>query len=359
LRVALPPAKYSEDRHVVSFFEQLLQRVSTLPGVTSAALVSTRPMHERATADVTVEGSMLNQPGSATNAEMRIISPEYPAVMGIPLVRGRTFGTQDIGGALPTAMINETMAARFWPGLDPIGRRFRMAHETTDMGASGTSDEQPAWLTVVGVLRDTRQSPNPLRQARQEFYVALAQTGRNARDLAVMVRTAVDPATLAEPIRLQVETLDPEQPVYWVETLESLVAAAHGPQRLAATLLGVFAAIAIGLCALGLYAVVSYTVSQRTREIGIRIALGALPWDILRVVLSEAATMTALGLAAGMVAAFIVMRTIRGLLYGVNPADPVVIVGVSMFLAAVALVASYVPSRRAAAVDPTVSLRNI
>jgi putative ABC transport system permease protein len=339
--------QYSEDPAVLNFWQQLIDRVSALPGVQSAAVGTVIPLtdsHSRS--DVTIEGMALPTPGNFPHPDVHIVSPGYITALGIPLLRGRTFTDQDNEKAPLAGMINAMVARRFFPNEDPIGKRFMFGHPS--------AANPPKWYTVVGVVSDTRLYglANP---ARLEVYVPFRQNPRNS--MALVVKSGADPASLTSAIRDAVQSIDKDQPVFAVSTMQELVSNSVATRRMTLVLLGLFSGLALVLGAIGIYGVISYSVAQRTHEIGIRMALGAPRADVFRLVVGEGLKLAGAGITIGIAAAFGLARLLSSLLYGISATDFETFLGVAVLLALVALVACYVPARRAMRVDPTVALR--
>jgi putative ABC transport system permease protein len=338
--------QYSQDPAVLNFWQQLIDRVSVLPGVQSAAVGTVIPLtdsHSRS--DVTIEGMALPTPGNYPHPDVHVVSRGYISALGIPLLRGRTFTDQDNEKAPLAGMINAMVARRFFPNEDPIGKRFMFGHPTSD----------PAkWYTIVGVVSDTRLYglANP---ARLEVYLPFRQNPRNS--MALVVKSGADPASLTSEVREAVQSIDKDQPVFAVSTMEELVSNSVATRRMTLVLLGLFSGLALILGAIGIYGVISYSVAQRTHEIGIRMALGAPRGDVFRLVVGEGLKLAGVGIAIGITAAFGLARLMSSLLYGISATDFETFTGVAMLLALVALLACYIPARRAMRVDPTVALR--
>ncbi|MEJ7809818.1 MAG: ABC transporter permease [Gemmatimonadaceae bacterium] len=353
LRVSLPAARYGEDVQRAAFFAALLERVRGIPGVGSAAAVATPPMaSESYWTSVSAEGRPAARLGDETYAHNQQVTPRYFRTMRVPLAAGRDVAEQDAAGATPVALVSETLAHTFWPGSDPLGKRFRL----------GGADSRSPWLTVIGVVRDTRQF-GIRKPAPPEIYQSALQLPPHAMTLVVRAscdRTpgACDPAALAPLVRAELAALDPALPSYDVATMEQVVARNLWQPRLYGMLLGAFAAVAVLLAAVGLYGVISYAVTQRTKEIGVRMALGARPRDVLRLVVGEGWVLTAIGIGVGLAGALVAARALAGMLFGVSPSDPATFLGIAALLAAVALFASYIPARRASRVDPVIAMRN-
>jgi putative ABC transport system permease protein len=338
--------QYSQDPAVLNFWQQLIDRVSALPGVQSAAVGTVIPLtdsHSRS--DVTIEGMALPTPGNYPHPDVHVVSPGYIATLGIPLLRGRTFTDQDNEKAPLAGLINAMVARRFFPNEDPIGKRFMFGHPASD----------PAkWYTIVGVVSDTRLYglANP---ARLEVYLSFRQNPRNS--MALVVRSGADPASLTSEVRDAVQSIDKDQPVFAVSTMEELVRNSVATRRITLVLLGLFSGLALVLGAIGIYGVISYSVAQRTHEIGIRMALGAPRSDVFRLVVGEGLKLAGVGIAIGIAASFGLARLMSSLLYGISATDFETFMGVAVLLALVTLLACYIPARRAMRVDPTVALR--
>jgi putative ABC transport system permease protein len=341
--VALPQAKYAERQQITSFYERLIEQAAAMPGVEAAGAVSVLPLAGNDNSNfVQIEGRPPQPPGQALRAGRRNVSAGYFRALGIPVKLGRAFSASDSMDAQPVVVINEAMARSFFAGEEPIGKRIR------------TGDRSP-WVEVVGVVGDVRHRGLDV-DTRPEMFFPHLQTP--SRQMTLAVRTAGDPLALAGPLRERVRELDRDQPVGNVKTMEAWVGESVASRRFSVLLLGVFACVAAGLAALGLYGVVSYTVAQRTHEIGLRVALGASPRDVLRLVIRQGMTLTLVGTAVGLLAALALTRVMSGLLYGVGATDPATFVTVPLLLVAVALLACYLPARRATNVDPMVALRH-
>jgi putative ABC transport system permease protein len=274
---------------------------------------------------------------------VRAIQPRFFATMGVPLLRGRDFGAQDNSPDRPVFIINQSLAAKYWPNEDPIGQRI-----TVDMGTN------PAPGEIVGIAADARDQRLDGETAPTVFY---AHPGLPLGYMSLVVRTAGDPAPIARAIPQVVHSLDPNQPVADVRMMDEVLLRSIAPQRFQMLLLTLLAGIALVLAAVGIYGVISYSVTQRTNEIGIRMALGATRGDVLRLVLSQGGAIVACGLVLGFAGALALTRTISGLLFGVGPADPMTLGAVALLLTIVALIALAGPARRASRVDPLRALR--
>ena len=294
--------------------------------------------------DIEIEGQGPYQPGEAPLAEFRAVTPDYFRALGIPFIEGQTYNAQVTEKSPPVIIINQTLAKRAWPNECAIGKRIRIW--------------TPDWITVTGVVGDTKQS-GLTQTVRSEIYFSDAQAPDTdlTQAMSLVVRGSSDPASLTSSIRHEVQAVDPTQPIYSIESMESVIAASVSDRRLNMMLLGIFAAVALVLAAVGIYGVLSYSVSQRTHEIGIRMAVGAQPKDILKLVVGQAMMMALIGVAIGLVAAFALTRLMASLLYGVSATDPLIFALISVALTSVALAASLVPARRAIKVDPMIALR--
>jgi predicted permease len=331
--------RYGEEQGQ-EFFRQAVERVEALSGVERASLMCFVPLGLRfAQHDVFVEGR--NGSRNATTG-FNIVAPRYFQTMGVPVARGREFTSQDRTGAQSVVMINETLARRLWPGEDPIGKRLRLG---------GPSDPE---AEVIGVARDGKYATLG-ENARPYIYRPLLQSYESK--MTLVVRTAGKPETLIAAVRERIQSLDPNLPVSQITTLADQVNFALFPARLGAALLGAFGLLALGLAATGIYGVIAYSVSQRTQEFGIRMALGADGADVRRLVLREGLKVVLIGVTAGLALSLAATRLITVFLYGVGANDPLTFVGVALLLTAVALLACYLPAWRATKVDPIVTLR--
>jgi putative ABC transport system permease protein len=345
-KIDLPELKYPDREHRIPFFDDIIRRVSALPGVQSAAIAGNLPLtYDGDSMYVGVEGIPDPPPDQQRDVIYRAIGPGYFSTMGIPLVRGRDFTEQDTTDTGYTVVVSEKMAKHFWPGQDPIGKRLKPGSTTSDS----------PWREVIGVVKDVRQN-DFVADPKLQMYMSYRQLKFLAPN-ALVVRTSVDPMSLAIPLRNAVWAVDKDQPVSNIRSMEEIVAAAMARQRFSTMLLGIFAALALVLAAVGIYGVMSYSVAQRTREIGIRLALGAQRTDVLKLAMGQGLRLVIIGVGIGLVAALVLTRVMAGLLFGVSATDPVTFVTISFVLLAVAMLASYVPSVRAMKVDPMVALR--
>jgi len=338
--------KYQDPQVVLSTYRQLRERMERLPGVTAAGAVTSLPLSQMfAWGPVTVEGRVPPPGENFINADERMVSGNYFPAMQIPLREGRFFNEQDTVTNPHVTIVDEYMAQQLWPNQNPVGRRIHLG---------GVSDTTEPWITVVGVVGRVKQYTLD-SDSRIAFY--LPQTQYVTRDMNVVLRCAGDPASLATAVTDEVHALDPDLPLYNVLTMEARVGESLARRRFSMLLLTLFACLALALAAIGTYGVMAYLVSQGTREIGIRVALGATPGRILHLVISKGMTIALSGLALGLAGAFAFTRLISNLLFGVGATDPATFVIISLLLIVIALLASYIPARRAARVDPMVSLR--
>jgi predicted permease len=343
LRVSLPVSKYSAPGLVSSFFKQLDERVKALPGIESVGTNYLLPLSSVALGwePITVDGYVPRAGEDLIIASSGYVSPDYFRAMGIPLLKGRYFNEHDIKGAQEVAIVDDKMAERFWPGEDPIGKRMRR-------GKTGP------WRTVVGVVGDEREYDLESEPPITAYY-PVEQFNIGSRFL--VARATSDPVQMTAAITREIQSLDPELPVYDVSTMEQRLKDSLARRRFSMMLLGVFAASALILAAIGIYGVMSYWVNQRTHEIGLRMALGAQQSNILQLVIRQALVLVSFGIAIGLAGAFALTRVMSGLLFGVGATDRLTFVIISLFLGGMALLASYLPARRAAKVDPMVALR--
>ncbi|MCI0336031.1 MAG: ABC transporter permease [Acidobacteria bacterium] len=346
VQLNLPPSKYQDGARVAASYQQLIERLHTMPGVQGASASSSVMMEKVHNSGMfVIEGRPIEPNAQRPELPIDSVTPEYFRMMGIPIVRGRSFAEQDGRDSLRVAIINETMARRFWPNEDPIGKRFKFGDRP---------ESNNPWLTIVGVVGDTKRQGLDA-SVRIESFLPHAQ--RPTRGMEVVVRTADNPLAMARTVREAVWSMDKDLPLSEIQTVEEMIGVRIAPRRFNMLLLGLFAAVALLLAAVGIYGVMSYTVSQRTHEIGIRMALGAQIKDVLKLVLRQGMMLVLLGVTIGLISSFALTRLIEGLLFGVSATDPLTFAGIPILLAIVALLACYIPARRATKVDPVVSLR--
>jgi putative ABC transport system permease protein len=341
VEVTLPAARYPESQQRTAFFQQVLERVSTLPGVSAAAVVNSPPLSGRRNIDIfPIEGHPEPKGISdAPLADFRLISPDYFRMMGIPMLQGRGFTEGDAQNTAKVTIVSQAFAIKFGAGENMLGKRLRVGND---------------WHTVIGVVSDIRQSGLD-EAAAPHVYVSYNQAGPTRAGL--LVRTTTDPLSLVAAVRGQIQAVDRDQPIYNVNTMSAMIAAAVAPRRLNLVLLGSFAALALALAAVGIYGVMANLVTQRTGEIGLRMALGAQQVDVLRLVIGRGLRLTLVGMAVGLGASFALMRLMASLLFGVSANDPFTFAAITVLLLLVALLACYMPARRATKVDPLVALR--
>ena len=351
VQLSLPGARYGERAQAAPFYEQLLQRALSLPGVQSVGLTNYLPLSgSDSGTSFNIEGRPPLPRGEFLEAAPRWISSEYFRAMGITIRRGRALSEQDIASERHVALINETMARRFWPGEDPIGKRITME-----------SPEKPAWHEIVGIVADVRHTSLDTESEPEMYYPYLFPSEADSSpwtSMYLVVRAnRNDLPGLAAALRREVLAVDKDQPVYNVASMTQLMSASVSQRRFNMQLVGFFAAVALALAAVGLYGVMSYAVTQRTHEIGIRMALGARRQDVMKLVVRNGMTLALVGVALGLTGAFGLTRLMGSLLFGVTATDALTFVTVPLCLITVALVACYIPARRATKVDPLVALR--
>ncbi len=357
--ITLPRSQYSSDQQIASFYERLLDRIKTLPEVRSAGAITALPLSGTDNgSDFFIEGQPPPPPDNKNDTSYRAISHEYLQAMGIPVLQGRSFTERDRKDSPGVAIINESMARRFWPEENPVGKRVALSIEALKFPAPNRPpvfDIPGAMREIVGVVKDVRHY-GLTSEPQPEMYVPYLQ--RPAREMSVVVRAAGDPASLTRALQSEVLAIDPGQPLSRIRTMPQLLDDSVAKPRFNLLLLGVFAAVALTLAAVGIYGVVSYSVAQRTHEIGLRMALGAGATDVVKLVVGQAMVLSLTGVGLGLFAAFAMTRVMSGLLYGVSATDPAIFVVISLLLTGVALAASFIPARRAARVDPMVALRH-
>jgi predicted permease len=344
LQLSLPRAKYESRERRVAFYTGLLDRLGALPGVRSVSAARPFPLTGDGWGGSFAIETRPVAPGEPLpHAEHTVVAPGYFRTLSVPLLAGRDFTEHDDAKAPLVAIVDEELARTAWPGESAIGKRINPADRPDSV-----------WATVVGVVAHLRRQ-GPQDAGEQQIYESFLQDPYWT--MTVALRTDGDPLALAAPARAAVRDLDPDQPIASVRRMDDLLAAATARYRFNLLLLSLFAASALLLAAVGLYGVISQLVAQRTREIGIRLALGAEPRRVLRLVLGEGLRLAAAGLAVGVAAALLASRVMATLLFEVRATDALVYASVPLLLAAVALLATYIPARRATRVDPTISMR--
>ncbi len=345
MTTALPPEKYATDEQVAAFFRQALERIKQLPGVDSAGFLDTIPLGDgNESGTVTVDTQSVPLDRTAFEADQRAVTPGLFKTLGIPLLRGRDFSEGDTATSTPVAVIDETMAELYWPGQDPIGKRVHR----------GGGGSKSPWRTIVGEVGHVRYRTLEAR-SRTELYMPEEQVA--ASTMSILVHTSGDPLALASSVEKEIQAIDPDQPVYRVRTMTQVMAESVARRKLGATLLGVFAGLALLLSVLGIYGVIAFDVAQRTNEIGIRVALGAQRISIIQLMLSDGLRPVLIGIVTGLVGGAICGRLIRSMLFDARPLDGFVLIGVALVMAAVACMACLFPAWRAARLDPMNALR--
>jgi len=346
MRLFLPDAKYAKDNDQISFHDRLKARLESLPGVDVTTIAMTMPTGGSRRFPYELEHQAPVEEDRRPTVSAEIISSDYFRAMDVRVLRGRAFTDADAAGSQPVVLVNQRMAEKFWPGDDAIGKRLRIFDGKTP----------DPWATVVGVAPNILQNDITVNEFDPMIYLPYRQ--KTQRDMSLMARTRVPPGTLATAFRQAVQELDADMPIYNLRTMEERLALNYWAQGIFGTLFSVFAAIALALAALGLYAVIAHSVVQRTPEIGLLMALGASGQSILRMVFRQGVQQLGLGLGVGLAAAIGLTRVLQSLLAGVSPTDPWTLAGVCVVLAAAAALGCLIPARRAMRVDPLVALRH-
>jgi putative ABC transport system permease protein len=345
MRVSLPQTKYSKPEQIRAFFNDVLVRVARLPGVESVGAIDGLPLSGSGFSGTTTIDTTAVSPDARTpETDYRAATPGYFKAMGIELISGRYFQDSDNDQSAPVTIVDESLAKTYWPNEDAVGKRLRLG---------GMKSTRP-WMTVVGVVRHVRYRTLE-EHSRVELYWSEAQNPDPS--MSLVIRTTSDPLTLAPAMQKVVQSVDPEQPVFRVRTMEGLLESSMARRRLSMLLLSIFAGAALILAAIGIYGIMSYWVSQRSHEMGIRMALGASRLDVLRLVLRQSLMMTGFGVGLGLVGSLLLTRFMTSLLFNVKPADAVTFLSVVVMLASVAILASFIPARRATRVEPMTALR--
>ncbi len=342
VNLSLSPSKYPEDRQQVAFFQAALERLQSLNGVQSAGATTGLPLTlSLSGSDFRIEGRPEPEPGKEMIINTRSVSPGYFRTLGIPLIKGRDFSDRDKGDAPKAAIINYDLARIYFPDEDPLGKRI-------------TFDDGGSWISIVGVIADVKQLGLD-SSAKPEVYFPYLQM--TAPTMSIVVRTGSNPLNLVAAMKDQIQEIDKDLPIADVKTMRQLLSESVSGRRFNMLLLAVFAGVALVLAAVGIYGVMSYSVSQRTHEIGIRMALGAQTSDVLKLVVGEGMLLAIAGVTIGLVASLFLTRLMSSLLFRVSATDPITFALISVILTGVALAASLVPARRAVKVDPMVALR--
>jgi putative ABC transport system permease protein len=348
LRTTLPESRYKDPQHRFAFYQQVLERVNAMPGVAAAGYTTSVPLDWKGgTNGVSIEGRA-QEPGLFYDANHRQISPDYFKAMNIAVREGRGFTEGDNERSLPVAIVNETMAREFWTGENALGKRFKLS----------SLDSKDPWIEIVGVVANLKQmgAEAPVKaEMYMPYQQVVDQPWYAPRDL--VIRSSVEPMSLVATVTARVHEVDAAQPVSDIRTMKEVLGKEFRQRETGTTLLAVFAALAMGLAAIGLYGVMSYFVSQRIPEFGVRMALGAQSRDILWLVLKRGMGLAMLGLAIGLAASFALTRLMNSLLFEVSARDPEVFALIALLLAAVAFAACAIPALRATKVDPMVALR--
>jgi putative ABC transport system permease protein len=345
MQLALPDFRYREAQQRDAFYKQALDQVRALPGVESVGATSVLPLSgTNSSGSFQIEGRTVAPGELSPHGDRWAVTHDYFKAMGIPLVRGRYFTERDTADAPKVAVIDETMARKYWPDEDPVGKRIVF---------DGTRDN-PLWREIVGIVGHVKHASLE-GESRVQYYLPHSQ--RPLANMFLVVRASGDPASQAGPVRGVIGGLDKDLPVFRVRTMDNLVYDAMARQRFSMFLLGIFGALALLLAAVGLYGVMAYSITQRTHEIGIRMALGAERRDVLKLVVGQGMALSVAGLVIGLGAAFGLTRLMTALLFGVSATDPLIFIAIPLLLAGVAFLASFIPARRATKIDPMIALR--
>ncbi|HET9531752.1 MAG TPA: ABC transporter permease [Blastocatellia bacterium] len=343
LRLSLTGPGYQDDKPVQDFYTQLEDRIKSLPGVVTVGATSTLPLKGyRWTGDFTIEGRSPEDYGK--EVRHKEISPGYFEAVGLPMLRGRSFTESDTAGSPSVIVINEALARKHFQNEDPVGKRLTFNKPTTP----------GPWHTIIGVVADERQE-GMSREVMPQIYQSHLQNAIN--EMSLVIKTAVDPNSIVGAVRNEIRLMDKDLPPYEVQTLNELLYSSVARERFSTMLMVAFAGVALLLAAVGIYGVMSYSVTQRTHEMGIRLALGARPNDLVRLVVGRGLALTLAGVGIGLVSSLLLTQIMQSLLFGVSATDPLTFIAVSALLSAVALFACYIPARRAARVDPMIALR--
>ncbi len=345
--VTLPQTQYSDAAKQIAFYNAVLDRLSTLPGVSNVAAAVPVPFTgQSGSASFSIEGRPSPPGDPGPHGDIGFVSPGYFATMKIPVKSGRTFTDQDRSNTTPVAIIDETLARENWPNEDPVGKHMR------------NGDSKTPWATIVGVVGHTKNSDLAGDVVKGRYYYSLLQQSDDFPFVSFVARTAADPALLSSPLRETVRAADPSLAVSRIKLMSDLVSASLAPRRFVVTLLGIFAGLALLMAVIGLYGVISYSVTQRTQEIGIRMALGAHPAGVLSLVIGQGLQLAGIGAAIGLAASLIFSRLLKNQLFQVSAFDPLTFTATALILMAAALLATYIPARRATRVDPMDALRH-
>jgi len=345
-RISPSGANYKNDSDYVNFYQRAIEKISTLPGVSDVGAINTLPLAKGPTLGFRIEGRPITTPDKWPMANYRNVTPNYFRAMGVPVLQGRAYTDRDSSSAPLVMIINQVAAEQNFPGENPIGKRVAFR--------GNESDQQPNWFEIVGVVANVR-SLELRQEPTAELYFSSLQDP--FQSMSFVIRSSVDPESIAGSIRQAVAEVDRTVPVSNVQTMERIVTTSVTQPRFNLFLIGLFSVVALLLSAAGIYGVTSYTVTQRTHELGIRLALGAQMNDVLRMIMGQGMAVIMVGVAIGLVAAFGLLRLMKSLLFEVSETDPLTYVGITLVLVSVALAACYVPARRATKVDPLEALR--
>lgn len=345
MQLSLPDFKYKDAPQRVNFYKQLIENVRSLPGVQTAGAVSVLPLSGGGSSgSFRIEGRQVPQGQSAPHGARWAATPDYFKTMGIPIIRGRYFEDRDTADGPQVAIIDDALAQKYWPGEDPIGKRM------TFQGGPNN----PIWREIVGIVGHVKHTDLE-GESRAQYYLPHQQIPQPG--MTLVIRTTADPNSLAGAVRGTIKALDTDLPVFRVRTMDQFVADSMAQRRFAMLLIGIFAGLALLLAAIGLYGVMAYSVTQRTHELGLRMALGAQRSDVLKLVVRQGMLLAGIGLGIGVICALLLSRLMKTLLYNVSATDPLIFVAIAAMLAAVALIACFFPAQRATKVDPMVALR--
>jgi putative ABC transport system permease protein len=345
MNISLPRQKYKEDQQSNVFYDQLFERLRAVPGVESVGGIDPLPLSDsNTTTGILIEGGPVLAVADRPEVGQRTVTPAYFQAMRIPVLKGRAFTEQDRSDTPRALIVNEALARRYWPNEEAIGKRLGFEDDAA----------KQYWWEIVGVVGNVKHERLDA-EAKPEVYFPYQQSPANF--MTLVIRTTSDPSNMIAAVRDQVLAIDRDQPVFDIKTMDQRLAKAVSQSRFIMLLLGVFSALALVLAAVGIYGVMAYTVTQRTHEIGIRMALGAQASDVLRMIVRQGMILALIGVLIGLAASFALTRLMSSLLYGVTATDPLTFVGVALVLSLVALLASFIPARRATRVDPIVALR--